>query len=362
MSANIIVQKAPGPTRVSSRILIPSSAPAMAPSYVANVYFAGLYRLRIGEEARGTEEVPSNLDFFQTKKNWPSMPLLCICGTRVWQKMNTLLDDLREEIKKKQVLIVVGAGVSISATNNHSVASWTGLLQNGVDRCLDLQLPLSPGWADRIRAEINSEDMDELLSAATKITSKLKAHGGEFSRWLRETVGSLSLCNKKLVETIAAFDLPIITTNYDSLLEEGTGLPPITWQKSERWQLVVRGADKGIFHLHGFWDEADSIVLGSQSYDQILRSQFTQALLREGCLSRTLLFNGCETFSSLRNIDIIVSFVKMRQQRQDKSIVQRNASLFSLLGTSTKILRAFLKHSFLLPQFPTKNFWHSISS
>ncbi len=29
MSANIIVQKAPGPTRVSSRILMPSSAPGM---------------------------------------------------------------------------------------------------------------------------------------------------------------------------------------------------------------------------------------------------------------------------------------------------------------------------------------------
>src|SRR5262245_30879029 len=33
MSANIIVQKAPCPTRVSSRTLIPSSAPAITPSY-----------------------------------------------------------------------------------------------------------------------------------------------------------------------------------------------------------------------------------------------------------------------------------------------------------------------------------------
>src|SRR5436309_8431353 len=42
MSANIIVQKAPGPTRVSSRILMPSSAPAIAPSYPTDAMRHGL--------------------------------------------------------------------------------------------------------------------------------------------------------------------------------------------------------------------------------------------------------------------------------------------------------------------------------
>ena len=51
ISANIIVQNAPGPTRVSSRTLIPSSAPAMAPSsfyrFIAAVFinYSAIWRL-----------------------------------------------------------------------------------------------------------------------------------------------------------------------------------------------------------------------------------------------------------------------------------------------------------------------------
>jgi hypothetical protein len=49
-----------------------------------------------------------------------------------------LIDDLRAEIAKGHVLVVVGTGVSLAAAceaPDTSVASWTGLLLNGVERC-----------------------------------------------------------------------------------------------------------------------------------------------------------------------------------------------------------------------------------
>ena len=49
---------------------------------------------------------------------------------------SNLLDDLRHQFKTGQVLVIVGAGVSIGATRNHPVASWAGLLEDGIERCV----------------------------------------------------------------------------------------------------------------------------------------------------------------------------------------------------------------------------------
>ncbi|MGE0822585.1 MAG: SIR2 family protein [Candidatus Binatia bacterium] len=207
--------------------------------------------------------------------------------------MNTLLDDLREEIKKKQVLIVVGTGVSINATNNHPVASWTGLLRNGVTRCKALLSDLPADWETRLQSESESGDMDDLLSAAEKISSKLQRLGsGEYTRWLRETIGSLSANNRRLIDTITAFDLPILTTNYDTLIEQVTGLPAVSWKDKGRVERVFRGDEKGIIHLHGIWNEPESVILGIRSYETILGHEFIQTILRASLLRNSLLFIG----------------------------------------------------------------------
>jgi hypothetical protein len=49
------------------------------------------------------------------------------------------VDDLRQEIEEGRVLVVVGTGVSLAATGSESVASWQGLLKDGVERCQGLR-------------------------------------------------------------------------------------------------------------------------------------------------------------------------------------------------------------------------------
>ena len=48
---------------------------------------------------------------------------------------NDLQADLRELITKRRILVIVGAGVSISATRNAPAASWPGLLTLGAAHC-----------------------------------------------------------------------------------------------------------------------------------------------------------------------------------------------------------------------------------
>ena len=43
-----------------------------------------------------------------------------------------LIDDLREQIARKQAIAIVGAGVSIGATGRAEAASWSGLPKLGI--------------------------------------------------------------------------------------------------------------------------------------------------------------------------------------------------------------------------------------
>jgi|GEM_PF-7003685 len=49
------------------------------------------------------------------------------------------LDQLKRELASGQVVVVVGSGVSVAAcgqqeVEGHKVATWTGLLEHGVDQ------------------------------------------------------------------------------------------------------------------------------------------------------------------------------------------------------------------------------------
>jgi hypothetical protein len=65
---------------------------------------------------------------------------------------------------------------------------------HGVDHCRELKslTGVDEKWAKRVHDEIDSGDLDDMLSAAEKISRKLGAPGGgEYSRWLRETIREL---------------------------------------------------------------------------------------------------------------------------------------------------------------------------
>lgn len=202
-----------------------------------------------------------------------------------------LTQDLRQEIAKRQVVLIVGAGVSAATTANDAISCWTGLLLDGVDRCKAVVPGLPLDWADRMRSEINSGDMDDLLSAAEKISSKLSAHG-EYGRWLRETVGELKPKDRSVIDSLKQLNAPILTTNYDSLIEAVTGWPTVTWSQTADVEYVIRGEAEGVLHLHGHWQDPQSVVLGLRSYEAILRSQHAQTMLQALRSTRTFLFVG----------------------------------------------------------------------
>lgn len=209
--------------------------------------------------------------------------------------------DLRHLIARKQVVAVVGCGVSIGATRGSplaGLASWAGLLKDGVRQCIELRRA-NDAWATLVKSEIQygldtPGETESLVSAADKIARKLGApDDGEFSRWLRTTVGALDVQDDGVIKALCALKIPLATTNYDDLLEKISGLRPLTWKDGRRVDRFLRGEEPGILHLHGHWEHPETVVLGSHSYEDILRDDRAQASQRAMASLNSLLFVGC---------------------------------------------------------------------
>ena len=82
--------------------------------------------------------------------------------------------------------------------------------------------------------------------------------------------GSLRPHNREVIDALHGLGLQIATTNYDGLIEEVTGLPTVTWIEGSKVERVIRGNDRGVLHLHGYWEKPESIILGVRSYEQVM--------------------------------------------------------------------------------------------
>ena len=210
------------------------------------------------------------------------------------RKRRLLEEDLRREIARGRVIAVVGAGVAAAASRDASAASWVGLLEDGISRCEQVFIGLPAGWADEQRAKLHSSDVRDLLAVAEEIERVLHAPaGGEYRRWLRETVGELRPYEPAVIEALRDLGVPILTTNYDLLFEEVTGLEPVTWKDGAHVERLLRGDEPGVLHLHGHWRKPETVVLGIRSYEDVLGDEYAQFVQRAAAALHSLLFIGC---------------------------------------------------------------------
>ena len=202
----------------------------------------------------------------------------------------TLEADLRGCVQRGEALLVVGAGVSAASTTQ-PVATWQGLLLHGIDRAAELGRLSGEPVGFRDLAE--SSELADLLRVADEVTMALGGRaGGEYGRWLRETVGSLEPEEDDLLSAIAESQIPLATTNYDGLLEGATGLEATTWQQPGFYQRVIRGHERAVLHLHGYWRAPESVVLGSASYGDVVSDPFASVALQAVAFMKSLVFVG----------------------------------------------------------------------
>lgn len=210
--------------------------------------------------------------------------------------MTDFRSRLIEKMKHGQVVAILGTGVSTAITDGASTASWIGLIQDGIDRAAPLTK--NPSWRDLRELSLEQAtkygDISELISVATAVADVLRPHRQAYVDWLREAIGELPRSEVGLGNALGSLNVPLLTTNYDTLIAKILRRSSVTWKSTERMREVFTGRDpEAIGHLHGCWEDPDSVILTAQDYARITLRQNAKFLQQAQYASKSFLFIGC---------------------------------------------------------------------
>ncbi|MDQ3698849.1 MAG: SIR2 family protein, partial [Gemmatimonadota bacterium] len=67
----------------------------------------------------------------------------------------------------------------------------------------------------------------------------------------------------------------------------------MSWRDSSRVERVLRGDELAVIHLHGHWEDPESVILGIRSYEEVLDDAHAGAMLRAVRSLRCIVYVGC---------------------------------------------------------------------
>ncbi len=195
-----------------------------------------------------------------------------------------------------RLLVISGAGVSCATVQNatNSCATWLGLLQHGIQWCID-HCPNRPGtWEKTVHALIATGRVADLIVAAGMIKRELlTVHQGEFGKWLHESIGTLQVHDDRTIKALGNWGVRLATTNFENFHEAVLKIRAVTWKEPALVRQVLLGDEQGVFHIHGHFRDSESVVLDAQSYEAVCTNVETQNYLRCAIALNTIVFVGC---------------------------------------------------------------------
>ena len=221
------------------------------------------------------------------------------------------IKEIQKSIATNDVVIFIGAGVSLFTSNEQNEASWKGLLIDGLQK-LRQQNFVTVKAFDYFNELLNSKKTtsEEYLDVADKIFEGFKGPEDSFKNWLDDTIGQLKASKKELIEALGELDCPIMTTNYDGLLEIVLKKKPLTWNKFKEDGIgdSFSNIKSYILHVHGYYEEPESVVFNRKQYQDILNNEFAQNKLKGLLETKSLLFFGYGGGLSDPNFDNLLAW------------------------------------------------------
>ena len=214
-----------------------------------------------------------------------------------------ILVRLRNALSKDRLVLIVGAGVTLSATAKASGeplsrATWRGLIENGLNYLVTEQyVDESELRIEFARRSLETGKTDSMLDAADIVMKLLEQHQ-QLPTWLDAVFASLhqEVRHPAVLEVLKSLHdkgAILLTTNYDDLLERSCRLNRIGRSDLDNILKFKRGDLDGVFHLHGSYHDPDEVVLDTKGYYQVGRSEEVRNLLKEFLDSKIILFVGC---------------------------------------------------------------------
>lgn len=224
---------------------------------------------------------------------------------------------LQAAFREARATIIAGTGVSISCSDGAKTASWIGMLEKSVDWVVENIPDVTNSWTELVRNTIqNAKDesnTDVLLGAASLITKKINAEGEQARyNWLAELIGSLGPSAPEWATAIDGLKCPILTTNYDTLIEQVTGRDSAVWTDPMGLQSVISRQSTAVGHLHGLWCKPETLVLTEAEYERVLSSDPLQALQQAASSVTSLVYVGVGSGLEDPNFSQLLSWHRQR--------------------------------------------------
>lgn len=210
-------------------------------------------------------------------------------------------DKIRQALRNDKLVIIVGAGITMSATYpSNSHITWTGLIHDGLDY-LEQEgfVPGDDMELNHYRKVLQQKDPNTraVLRSCGYLKDELDVNK-QFSTWLNAVFGTLhsEVRHPEILEALRQFHqkgAKLMTTNYDELLEHHCNLQRIRISIPEDIRKYEQGTLDGIFHIHGSYQDPQDVVLDPISYDRVKISNDVQNLLKTFLGHNTVLFVGC---------------------------------------------------------------------
>ncbi len=228
---------------------------------------------------------------------------------------SAILRELKRDIARERIVILLGTGVSAASTANHPYNDWRNLLRSGIDRCSTIGVGSNRQFWEQRQWSALEGDIIDLLGVAQQVESRLRKAGGEFATWLRDTIGSIRLGDSAVLKAIEKIDAPIATTNYDLFIEQALnrssllladGIDVADW-------LSASEQSSAILHLHGIWRRPETVILGHTSYQALLDQAHAQFAQRVIASTRSFLFIGCGEGLEDPNLGTLIDWIGTQQ-------------------------------------------------
>jgi hypothetical protein len=235
-----------------------------------------------------------------------------------------ILDRLRKALKDKRLVIIVGVGVTLSATSDKSGQplprlTWTGLVRNGLDYLVkEGYVDASNPRTRRAYESLGDNHPDSLLDAANFMVGQMRQNG-QFPTWLESIFGGLysEVRHKAILEVLHALyqkGATLLTTNYDDLLERECSLRHIGRSNRDEILQFKRGDLDGVFHVHGSYHDPHEVVLDTTDYYKVAHSDEVQNLLKVFWEYKIILFVGCGSGLEDPNFSALLKWASERQE------------------------------------------------
>ena len=213
------------------------------------------------------------------------------------QQKGALVATFEQAVSESDVIFIVGTGLSAATSANAPTATWVGLVRSGIFRARELDGELGDDWSklveELIGYGVRTGSAETIIKAAGMVADALKKIGiVAFNNWLRDDVGALDVKSRDAASALLSYPFPVLTTNYDTLLEQVGDRESRDWTDSRGFHDVVTRASRAIGHIHGVWNHPESVVLTESDYAALNAHESTRALEKAMATLKSIVYVG----------------------------------------------------------------------